>query len=185
VQPTSKSCAKILPVIVFPVGLRYKARTLAVSSFFDAFHKSGRDIEYTLNTCAGRFTNTGRLAVGYVIESPDSSHSYNLPDILECNDIPQNREEMVTPSVASNYAHLKDIAHCIPSVNRNIAIELLRGRDLVNAHIVSEHRIGKDGTPYAQRLPFGWITIGNVCLGNTHQPSDVHAYKTSNYLGTL
>lgn len=44
---------------------------------------------------------------------------------------------------------------------------------------MKDHRIGKDGASYAQQLAFGWVIIGNVCLGSVHNPTDVHTFKTS------
>lgn len=74
-----------------------------------------------------KFTNSGRQATNYVMQSLDGSHAFTLTNILECEDIPQNREEIVTPAVTSHYPHLKDIAEFIPPVDENLSIELLLG----------------------------------------------------------
>ena len=41
-----------------------------------------------------------------------------------------------------------------------------------------ESRNGKRNSPWAQRLDFGWVILGNVCLDGAHEPKDVSAYKT-------
>lgn len=188
---TSKSCAKIVLVRVYPHGQRHHCRvlycmiddqsnrSLAVSKFFDAFGEHGKETEYVLSSCAGRFNVTGRRASGYVVESLDGSCALKLPNLIECNDIPNNREEIPSPAAARNFPHLKGIASSIPGLNEQADIELLIGRDLITAHHVLEQRIGKDDLPYGQRLPLGWVVIGNVCLGKVHGPDIVNVNKTA------
>lgn len=73
---------------------------------------------------------------------------------------------------------MKDIASHIPNIDNQAQIDLLIGRDLITAHHVLEHRIGPNEVPYAQRLPLGWVIIGNVCLGRFHGSQVVHVNKT-------
>ncbi|XP_062614379.1 uncharacterized protein LOC134276120 [Saccostrea cucullata] len=188
---TSKSCAKIMLVKVYPKGRKNLSRelycmideqsnrSLAVSQFFNAFGESGSEMEYVLSSCAGKFHTAGRRASGYMVESIDGTCTLQLPDLIECNDIPNNREEIPSPEVAQGFPHLKDIAHFIPPVEESIDIELLIGRDLIMAHHVLDHRIGKDNLPYGQQLPLGWVIIGNVCLGMMHSPDVVNVNKTT------
>jgi hypothetical protein len=42
------------------------------------------------------------------VESLDESAQLEIPEIIECNDIPNNREEIPSRAVASNYPHMKD-----------------------------------------------------------------------------
>ena len=37
---------------------------------------------------------------------------------------------------------------------------------------------GTKGTPYAQKLFFGWVIVGEVCLGNVHKPNNINVNKT-------
>ncbi|XP_061166393.1 uncharacterized protein LOC133175314 [Saccostrea echinata] len=188
---TSKSCAKILPVYVYPVGEEHRARkvycmiddqsnkSLATSAFFDAFGECGRETEYILSSCSGKSVSSGRRASGYVVKSVDGSCTLSLPYVIECNDIPNNRHEIPSPAVADNYTHLHDIAPFIPDIDDVSGIELLIGRDLVTAHHVLDQRVGEEGLPYGQKLPLGWVIIGDVCLGKVHQPEVISVNKTS------
>nr|XP_034315803.1 uncharacterized protein LOC117685501 [Crassostrea gigas] len=188
---TSKSCAKIVPVYVYPVGEQYRARkvycmiddqsnkSLATSAFFDAFRECGGQTEYVLSSCAGKFVSSGRKASGYFVQSFDGSCTLSLPCLIECNDIPNNRHEIPSPAVADNYTHLRDIAPYKPDLDDGAEIELLIGRDLVTAHHVLGQRVGEEGLPYGQKLPLGWVIIGDVCLGKVHQPDVISVNKTS------
>lgn len=183
---TSKSCAKIVNALVYPKQKRDLARyiyciiddqssnTLATSRFFDCFHEYGPDHLYTLKSCSGESVNSGRKACGYVIESCDQSQVFNLPDIIECNEIPQNRSEIPSPEVAAFYPHLSDITHYIPTIDNLISIELLIGRDLIDTHIVLDQRVG---VPLGQKLPLGSVLIGNSCLGTVHEQTVVTVNK--------
>lgn len=82
-------------------------------------------------------------------------------------------------TVAHGYSHLNEIENCIPEIDENANIELLIGRDLLSAHHVLDQRVGGDGLPFGQRLPLGWVIIGNVCLGKAHQPEIADVLKTS------
>ena len=188
---TSKSCAKILPVYVYPVGEECRARkvycmiddqsnkSLATSAFFDAFGECGRETEYILSSCSGKSVSSGRRASGYIVRSVDESCTLRLPCVVECNDIPDNRHEIPSPAVADAYTHLRDIAPFIPDIDDSAGIELLIGRDLIAAHHVLDQRVGKDGLPYGQKLHLGWAIIGDVCLGKVHQPDVISVNKTS------
>ncbi|XP_062585367.1 uncharacterized protein LOC134247040 [Saccostrea cucullata] len=173
---TSKSCSKIVLVSVFPEGERYRERTvyclidnqsnrsLASPSFFDAFNIRGPETEYVLSTCTGRSVTSGRKASGYVVRSLDGSCTLTLPSLIECDEIPDNRNEIPSKAVARGYSHLQDIEKCIPEIDESVNIELLIGRDLITAHHVLDQRIGTDVLPFGQKLPLGWVIIGNVCL---------------------
>ncbi|KAK3082605.1 hypothetical protein FSP39_000384 [Pinctada imbricata] len=157
---------------------------LALSEFFNQFGENGAEMTYSLETCAGKFNTSGRLGTGYAIQSLDGEHTLRLPTILECNDIPQNKNEIPSPDILHHYDHLCDLVDSIPpialghptTINNACNIELLIGRDLVESHFILEHRIGK---PYAQKLPLGWVIIGNVCLDKTHATSKVNVNKTA------
>lgn len=60
-----------------------------------------------------------------------------------------------------------------------INILLLIGRDLGDAHHITEQRIGPPYAPYAQKLKLGWVIVGEVCLGRTHRPDVVVANKVA------
>ncbi|VDI09604.1 Hypothetical predicted protein [Mytilus galloprovincialis] len=187
---TSKSCSKIVLAKeyhsdrpehfkkVYCVLDDQSNRTLATSDFFNFFRENGKEFEYALASCAGRFVSSGRRASGYVLESLDGSSCLNVPEIIECNDIPNNREEIPSSVVASSYPHMMDIASCIPDIDNQSEIQMLIGRDLIRAHHVIEHRVGVEEVPYAQRLRLGWVIVGNVCLGRFQEQQHVNVNKT-------
>lgn len=113
-----------------------------------------------------------------MIEAIDSSLAIQLPMLIECNMIPNKREEIPTPSAAYAHSHLKGIAHKIPPFDSGADILLLLGRDILRVHKVRSQINGPHNAPYAQKLDLGWVIIGDVCLGNTHKPSQVSTFKT-------
>lgn len=187
---TSKSCAKIVPAKVYLENSNQKPRTvyaliddqsnhtLASSSLFDAFDQNTPDHEYTLVSCSGPIKTSGRRGTGFIIESLDGRCSFKLPTLIECAELPNNREEIPSPHVAKHFTHLADIEECIPELLDNVEVEILIGRDLIDAHVVQDQREGTPGMPYAQKLPLGWVIIGPVCLGALHIPDKITVNKT-------
>jgi hypothetical protein len=55
----------------------------------------------------------------------------------------------------------------------------LIGRDIPEIHHVHEQILGDKGKPFAQKLPLGWVIIGEVCLGKVHAPTEISVRKTS------
>ncbi|XP_061191767.1 uncharacterized protein LOC133200011 [Saccostrea echinata] len=191
VKGTSKSCAKILPVkiylkdsvnqcrIVYAMLDDQSNHSLAAPSLLDAFNVDGPEYEYTLTSCSGSVMSAGRRAQGLVVESIDGSCSFDLPTLIECSDLPNNREEIPSPRIAEQFSHLADIKDSIPELIESAEIELLIGRDLISAHVVEDQRhVTGNPVPYAQKLPLGWVIIGPVCLDAVHMPDKVTVHKT-------
>ncbi|XP_052704714.1 uncharacterized protein LOC128180620 [Crassostrea angulata] len=44
-------------------------------------------------------------------------------------------------------------------------------------HHVRDQITGSQGQPFAQRLPLGWVVIGEICIGKVHPPKDVNVNK--------
>lgn len=188
---SGKSCAKTVLVKVYPKGQHEKAvrmyailddqsnRTLARSNFFQLLNVNAKEIEYTLSSCAGIVVTSGRTAHDLVVESLDGSSRLELPNVLECNEIPNSRDEIPTPEVAFYHSHLNDISEYIPPLDTSAAIMLLIGRDLPEAHHVYDQRTGPKGSPYAQNLKLGWVIVGETCLGGIHKTDFVNVKKTS------
>ena len=185
-----KSCAKTLLVKVYPDGhpdegkLMYAMiddqsnRSLAKSEFFTLFNLPNEEMEYTISSCAGNLTVSGRRANGLIIESLDGLTQLHLPTLIECDYIPSVREEIPTPEVARHHPHLRDIVEYIPPMDPTSNILLLIGRDLIEAHHVHGQRIGPRHSPYAQKLSLGWVIIGETCLGKVHKPDSINVKKT-------
>lgn len=60
----------------------------------------------------------------------------------------------------------------------DVEIELLIGRDVVTAHHVLDQRLGEGDLPIGQRLPLGWVIIGQVCMTNLHHTNVINVNKT-------
>lgn len=107
-----KSCAKTVLVNKYPEHnpeRNLKAyilindqsnRLIARSEFFDYFGENTQEIEYMLSSCPGHISTIGRQTSWYVIESLDGGTSLPLPTLIECNRIPNMREEIPTLQVA-------------------------------------------------------------------------------------
>ena len=90
-----------------------------------------------------------------------------LPTLIECNEMPNDRSEIATPDVAKNFPHLKGIVDQIPELDEQADIQILIGRDLIEAHQIEEQLIGQ---PTAQRLKLGWkLLVKCASAGYTNQ----------------
>ncbi|XP_073769028.1 uncharacterized protein [Danio rerio] len=188
---TDRSCSKVCLVKVFPAGQKDKAvkvyaildeqsnRSLVRSQFFEVFSDQSPCAPYILRTCAGVKESAGRRASGYEVESLDGTVCISLPSLIECNDIPNNRDEIPTPDVARSHTHLKSMAHFIPELDPKAPIMLLLGRDVIRVHKVRKQVNGPHNLPYAQKLDLGWVIVGNVCLGNVHKPLTISTFHTN------
>ncbi|XP_038071932.1 uncharacterized protein LOC119740640 [Patiria miniata] len=185
-----KSCSKICLANVFPEGQPEQMRkvyvmlddqsnhSLARSTFFNIFGICGDISPYILRTCSGTTGAQGRRASGFTIQSVDGEVQLSLPPPIECDFIPNNRDEIPTPEAAKHHPHLETIAHKIPPLDPSAEIVLLLGRDIIQVHKVLSQCNGPHNAPYAQRLVLGWVIVGDVCLGGAHKPA-VNANKTS------
>ena len=186
-----RSCSKICLVKVYPASHPDKAirlyaihdeqsnRSLVRSEFFEVFGENGPSSPYALRTCAGLKETMGRRATGYVVETLEGTVHIPLPSLIECNDIPDNREEIPTPSAALHHPHLKNISHLIPELDPNAQILMLLGRDIIRVHKVHKQISGPNNAPYAQKLDLGWVIVGNVCLVVVHKTITVNAFYTN------
>ncbi|XP_040209336.1 uncharacterized protein LOC120940491 [Rana temporaria] len=187
----SKSYSKICLVRVFPEGCPQNSikmyailddqsnRPLASPEFFNLFNIHGEAWSYTLQTCAGKINTSGRRAHGFIVASEYEDMEFPLPTLIECDQLPNNREEIPTPEAARHYPHLSHIADYIPPLNKDVKILILLGRDVPRVHKIRELCNGPDDAPQAQKLDLGWVIIGEVCLDQSHKLLDVASYKTN------
>ncbi len=131
-----RSCSKICLITVHPKGqldrsVRLYAilddqsnRSVARPEFFDLFDLKGTDALYTVRTCAGLTEMSGRRATSFIAQPLDGSLSINLPILIECNYIPEDKSEIPTPEVAKYHAHLNSIAQNIPPLDPEAQILL-------------------------------------------------------------
>ena len=152
--------------------------SLARGELFEKLHIKGSPVAYTLKTCSGEKQAKGRRAQGLVLESLDQRVFYRLTTLTECNEIPNNPEEIPTPEVTQAHPHLQQIADKIPDLDKHAEILLLIGRDVPPLHKVHESRNRPRNAPWGQRLDLGWVVLGNTCLDGTHKPDQISMYKT-------
>ncbi|XP_053381698.1 uncharacterized protein LOC128549197 [Mercenaria mercenaria] len=169
-----KSCAKIMLVYIYTKDNpdnyvqcyatvdEQSNRCLAKPELFQLLNVTGKSVEYTMSRCNGISVKSGRELNNLVVEYIDKSVQFELPTVIECQDIPSNRNEIPTPSVAANHPHLSNVAPLIPEIDSNAKMLLLLGRDIPDVHHVLDQRLGPKGCPFAQRLPLGWVVIGEV-----------------------
>ena len=152
--------------------------SLAKPKLFDQLNIDSDISSYTLKTCAGKSKLQGRCTRNLVIESLDGRKSHKLPSVIECEAIPDGKEEIATPAVGRAHPHLREIANEIPELDPDADILLLVGRNVPQLHKVHESRNGKGASPWAQLLDLGWVILGKVCLDGAHQPDNVSSFRT-------
>ncbi|XP_061776027.1 uncharacterized protein LOC133568236 [Nerophis ophidion] len=185
-----RSCSKICLTKMYHKNFKDKAikayvilddqsnRSLARPELFKMFNVDSKPITYHLRTCSGLVEAHGREAEGFQIESLDGKVLISLPTLLECIEIPNNWNEIPTPTAVLHQPHLHHIAKHIPELDPGAQILLLLGRDVIRAHKVRQQVNGPHAAPFAQCLDLGWVVMGEVCLGNTHKPT-INSMKTN------
>lgn len=113
-----------------------------------------------------------------MIEAARGGINLALPTLIECDEIPNNRDEIPIPDAALHQPHLKHIAQEIPALDPEAHILLLLGCDILTAHKVRKQTNGPHNTPFGQKLDLGWVLVGDVCLGDTQKPI-VSGYQTN------
>ena len=133
--------------------------SLISTELADKLGASGPEEKYFLTTCSGtKETKYGRRVTDVVIQSI-SGATANLPTLIECGNIPQDKREIPTPEMARRFPHLQEIANEITPLDETTNIHLLIGRDVPKLLKVREFRNGPKGTPWAQRLSLGWTDV--------------------------
>ena len=89
--------------------------SLGKSQLFEQLSIHGERSSYTLRTCSGTAVLDGRCTKDLMIESSDGRKVYSLPTVIECNAIPDSKEEIPTPAVAKAYPHFRAIADKNPN----------------------------------------------------------------------
>ncbi len=85
----------------------------------------------------------------FIVESADARFNLTLPTLIECDMLPDNRNEIPTPKAAHYHPHLKDIAAEIPALNTQADSPLLQGRDVIQARKVLDQWNRPPNAPYA------------------------------------
>ncbi len=101
----------------------------------------------------------------------------SLPTLLECNMLPEDRDEIPTSEMARYFSHLKPVADKLPPFDTSTPIILLLGRGILSVHKVREQYNGPGNMPYAQRLDLGWVIVGEVCMGGVHKSGTANVFR--------
>lgn len=95
----------------------------------DKLNAQGPDWRYYLSTCGSDSeVKYGRRVTGLIIRSIHGRTS-KLPTLIECDNIPQDKEEIPTPEIAMQYPHLASISEELPPLDKEAKVQLLIGRD--------------------------------------------------------
>ena len=137
--------------------------SLISTELADELRADGLEEKYFLTTCRGtKEIKCGRRVTDVVVQSL-SGAAADLPTLIECGNVPQEKREIPTPEMARRFPHFQEIANEIPPLVGIANIHLLISRDAPELK-VREFRNGTKGTPWAQKLSLGWTIIGQMCL---------------------
>ena len=115
----------------------------------DKLGATGPKLKYLLSTCSGKTEEkSGRRVCGVVLRSM-AGRTIRLPQLVECSNIPQDKREIVTPEMAMQFSHLKEVAKEIPPYDPQAKVEILIGRDVPELLKVQE---------WPERSPVGATT---------------------------
>ena len=116
---SGRSCGEPMLVDMYPKGHAEKAvrvyaiiddqatGTLGKAELFDTLGIDDGPKPYFLKSCSGETTMVGRRARGLIVQCVDSSDAFELPVVIECDEIPNETSEIATPEVAMSYPHLQ------------------------------------------------------------------------------
>ena len=150
---------------------------LITTDLADKLSANGPEWKYYLSTCAReKEVRHGRRVTGLIVRSVHGRTS-KLPTLIECDDVPQDKEEIPTPEIAMQYHHLSDIADENPHLDDQVQVQLLIGRDAPELLKVRAFKSGPKGAPWAQKLVLGWTISGQI-LDFTDGPIHVRARRT-------
>lgn len=107
--------------------------------------------EYTLSSSWRKFLISGRRANGFAIYSLKRKSEIHLLEVIECQDIPNNRNEIPTSDFVKHHPRLGRIMTELSPHNCEAKKLLLVGRDFIDAHYFLEQVIGPPNSPFFQK----------------------------------
>ena len=129
---------------------------MARAKIFDKLNIKGSATSYTLKTCSGFKQTFGRRKRGLIIESLDKQVRHQLPTLTECDEIPNNREEIPTPEVARAHPHLFQIADKIRTLDKEAEVCCLSGEIFPHCTRFMSHATDPETLLGAS----GWTSVG-------------------------
>lgn len=85
---------------------------------------------------AGQVRLPARRAKNICIRPCDGGETFNLPPVIECNNMPNDLSEIPTPQIARCHQHLRHVACHIPELDQSAEISLFVGKDMSKVHHV-------------------------------------------------
>lgn len=85
---------------------------------------------------AGQVRLPARRAKNICIRPCDGGETFNLPPVIECNNMPNDQSEIPTPLIARFHQHLRHVACHIPELDQSAEISLFVGKDMSKVHHV-------------------------------------------------
>ena len=154
--------------------------SLVSSELSDDMGAKGPSEKYFLSTCYGNNqVKYGRRVPGLVIRSVQNGSEADLPILVECDNIPNDKSEVPTPEIVRRFPHLRDIADTIPPLDKSADVHLLIGRDAPELLQIRAFKNGPKGAPWAQKLLVGWTVSGQACLDLVDGPVHIQSRKTA------
>ena len=136
------------------------------------------ELKYLLTTCSGtKETKYGRRVSGLFVKSM-CGRIAKLPDLVECEHVPQDKSEIPTPTTTKHYPHLEEVSKEIPPLDQEAKIGMLIGRDAPELLKVRAFKNGPKGAPWAQKLALGWTVSGQMCHDRVGGPVHISARST-------
>lgn len=84
-------------------------RSLAKPQLFDALGIASTTTPYTLRTFASVMETAGRRAYNLMISSIDYKVKFHLSSLIQCEMIPDDRQEIPTPDIANHFPILRTL----------------------------------------------------------------------------
>ena len=185
------SCSKIVlvdafkkeqpnkPVRVYALMDDQSNASMISPNLIQKLNVDGPKERFLLSTCStSKETKYGRRISGVVLRSTNGK-TVELPTMLECEHIPQDKNEIPTPEMTKSFPHLKEIATEIPPLDHNAEIDILIGRDAPEVLKVRQFKNGPRGAPWAQKHILGWTISGEMCLDRVGGPVHISSHRTS------
>lgn len=125
--------------------------TLVRRELLNYFDKHSPRKEYTLSSSWGKFLMSGRRANGFVIYSLDRKSEIHLLKVIECQDIPNNRNEIRISDIVKHHPRLGRITTELSPQDCEAKKLLQFGRDFIDAHYFLEQVFGPPNSPFSQK----------------------------------
>lgn len=103
-------------------------------------------------------------------KSEHDDTKFYLLTFVECDNIPNNRDDIPSSEITMHYPHLKKLRGSIPPTEEHCQSLLLIERDLIEAHHVLKQRLGVSRSPFAQKLKLGCVIIGHTYIDKQTVP---------------